>query len=227
MEASHIDHLRTERDIMANKKDGMDSSSMTSSKDSSSGSHGEPSDGSESQHASRSGEAMNHLLELISDVKVAMLTTQDADGNLRSRPMQTTETEGGGVLWFFTTDHHGKAHEIEQDPRVNLSYAMPDKNRYVSVSGLGEIVHDLSKKKELWKPIYKAWFPEGPEDAHCALLKVYIEKAEYWDATSSTIVQIVGFTKALLTGKPYRGEANGPNSHKKIDFNGDRTTPTA
>lgn len=171
--------------------------------------------GSETKHADRSGEAMNHLLELISDVKVAMLTTQDKEGNLRSRPMHTTEAEEGGALWFFTSDHHGKAEEVESDPRVNLSYAMPEKNRYVSVSGLAEIVHDLEKKKELWKPIYRAWFPEGVEDSHCALLKVYIDKAEYWDATSSTLVQIVGFAKAVLSGKPYKGEAN---SHQKIEF---------
>ncbi len=31
--------------------------------------------------------AMKHLLELISDVKVAMLTTEAQDGHLRSRPM--------------------------------------------------------------------------------------------------------------------------------------------
>lgn len=173
--------------------------------------------GSDVEHVGKSGEAMNHLLELITDVKVAMLTTQDSAGNLRSRPMQTTEAAHDGTLWFFTSDHHGKADEVNADPRVNLSYAMPDKNRYVSVSGLGEIVHDLEKKKELWKPIYKAWFPEGVDDAHCALLKVYIEKAEYWDAASSTLVQIVGFTKAVLSGKPYRGEVN---SHKKLEFDG-------
>ncbi|MES2744551.1 MAG: pyridoxamine 5'-phosphate oxidase family protein [Bdellovibrionota bacterium] len=189
--------------------------------------HSKTTGGADAEQEGKSSEAMNHLLELITDVKVSMLTTQDADGNLRSRPMQTTEAEASGVLWFFTSDHHGKAEEIEKDPRVNLSYAMPEKNRYISVSGLGEIVHDLDKKKELWKPVYKAWFADGPEDSHCALLKVYIEKAEYWDATSSTIVQIVGFTKALLTGKPYRGEANGPDSHKKIEFGKDANAPTA
>ncbi len=159
--------------------------------------------------------AISHLLELISDVKLAMLTTEGEDGHLRSRPMQTTEIDESGVLWFFTSDHHGKASEIQKDPRVNLSYAMPDKNRYVSVSGLSEIVHDLEKKKELWSPLMKAWFPEGPEDAHCALLKVYIEKAEYWDVRSSSLVQIVGFAKAILTGNAYKGEGA---KHEKLDF---------
>lgn len=164
---------------------------------------------------SRSDEGMNHLLELIADVKVAMMTTQDKDGNLRSRPMQTLDTHPDGTFWFFTSDHSGKADEVAKDPRINLSYALPEKNRYISVSGLGEIVHDLDKKKELWKPIYRAWFPEGVDDAHCSLLKVHVEKAEYWDTPSSTFVEIVGFTKALLTGKAYQ---QSDESHQKINF---------
>lgn len=160
-------------------------------------------------------EAMNHLLELIADIKVAMLTTQDKQGNLRSRPMQTAECGEDGSFWFFTSDHGAKADEVDSDPRVNLSYAMPEKNRFISVSGMGEIVHDLAKKKELWKPIYKTWFAEGVDDSHCALLRVYIEKAEYWDAPSSTFVEVLGFTKALLTGESYKGDAKG---HHRIDF---------
>jgi general stress protein 26 len=169
----------------------------------------------EVKHVTPTGKAMNHLLELISDVKMAMMTTQDSEGNLRSRPMQTIESQAEGVFWFFTSDHSGKAKEVEADPRVNLSYALPEKNRYISVSGLGEIVHDMAKKKELWKPAFKAWFPEGVEDPHCALLKVYVEKAEFWDTPSSTLVEIVGFTKALLTGKSYKADQD---EHQKLDF---------
>ncbi|MBC7659291.1 MAG: pyridoxamine 5'-phosphate oxidase family protein [Chitinophagaceae bacterium] len=185
-------------------------------KDSSSQSKGEASGAKYEQQAPKT-EAINHLLELIADVKVAMFTTQDKDGNLHSRPMQTVDSSPDGTFWFFTSDHNGKADEVGVDPRVNLSYAMPEKNRYVSVSGLGEIVHDLAKKKELWKPIYKAWFPEGVDDAHCALMKVHIEKAEYWDTPSSKFVEIVGFTKALLTGHSYKVDEG---EHQKINFDG-------
>lgn len=159
-------------------------------------------------------EALHHLLELIADVKVTMLTTLEADGYLRSRPMTTQDAEFDGALWFFSSDHDGKARELAKDPRVNLSYSLPDKQRYVSVSGLAEIVQDEDKKRELWKEAYRAWFPDGVDDPHCALLKVYVDKAEYWDQPSSRFVEIVGFTKAVLTGKPYIPE----NGHEKIIF---------
>nr|MBA2736564.1 pyridoxamine 5'-phosphate oxidase family protein [Pyrinomonadaceae bacterium] len=132
---------------------------------------------------------------------------------LRSRPMQTQEFDFDGDLWFFTSSKTHKTDEIEKDRRVNVSYAAPDSNTYVSVSGTAEIEKDRAKIEELWNPIYKAWFPEGLEDPNLILLKVTVEQAEYWDSPSSTIVQIAGFVKALVTGE----RADG-GEHEKISL---------
>lgn len=153
-------------------------------------------------------ESIKKLNDLIKDVQVAMLTTIDW-GVLRSRPMQTQEAEFDGTLWFFTSSDTHKADEIAKDPRVNVSYAAPASNTYVSVSGMAEIVEDRAKIEELWNPIYKAWFPKGLDDPTLCLLKATVEQAEYWDASSSTIVQVVGFVKALVTGERADGGDHG------------------
>lgn len=93
-----------------------------------------------------------------------------------------------------------KIDEVQSEQRVNVSYANSDDSRYVSVSGTAQLVRDQKKPKELWNPVYKAWFPNGLEDPNLALLKVAIEKAEYWDAPSGKMVQAIGFVKALATG---------------------------
>jgi general stress protein 26 len=144
--------------------------------------------------------SIKKLNDLIKDVKIAMLTTIDW-GVLRSRPMQTQEFDFDGDLWFFTSSETHKTDEIEKDRRVNVSYAAPDSNTYISVSGMAEIVKERAKIEELWNPIYKAWFPDGLEDPNLVLLKVAVEQAEYWDSPSSTIVQIGGFVKAMVTGE--------------------------
>ena len=153
-------------------------------------------------------ESIKKVNDLIKDVQVAMLTTIDW-GVLRSRPMQTQEAEFEGDLWFFTSSDTHKTDEIEKDRRVNVSYASPADNSYVSVSGMAEIVKDRAKIEELWNPIYKAWFPKGLDDPTLCLLKVSVEQAEYWDSSSSTIVQIVGFVKALVTGNRADGGDHG------------------
>lgn len=153
-------------------------------------------------------ESINKLKELIEDIDFAMLTTF-SNNKLRSRPMSTQQVEFDGDLWFFTGDNTNKVEEIEKDNRVNVSYAKPESNTFISVSGTATLVKDRAKIEELWNPIYKAWFPEGLDDPTLALLKITVEEAEYWDSPSSTFVQIAGFIKALATGQQADGGDHG------------------
>jgi general stress protein 26 len=153
------------------------------------------------------------LRDLIRDIRVAMLTTADEDGSLRSRPMATQETELDGDLWFFTAAYSPKVSEVKREHNVNLAYVKPDDERYVSVSGKAELVRDKGKTRELWNPALKAWFPQGLDDPELALLRVRVEKAEYWDSPSGKMVQLAGFAKAILTGKRYE-----PGENEKLDI---------
>jgi general stress protein 26 len=161
--------------------------------------------------------ALEQLREKIKGIRIAMLTTIDEDGSLHSRPMATQETELDGDLWFFTPATSPKVGEIGRDQRVNLSYADPDDQRYVSVSGTARLVRDRAKAKELWNPLLKAWFPQGLDDPDLALLRVHVEKAEYWDSPSSKMVQLAGFLKAVTTGKRYEPD---PGENEKIELTG-------
>jgi len=155
------------------------------------------------------------LGDLIKDIRIAMLTTAEPDGKLRSRPMATQKGEFDGTLWFFTRASSPKVDEVEQWHNVNLSYAAPDSNTYVSVTGTASLVRDAAKVKELWNPILKAWFPNGLEDPDLALLHVTVQKAEFWDSPSSTMVHIAGFVKAIATGQAYTPSAG---EHEKISL---------
>ncbi len=157
-------------------------------------------------------ESIEKLKELVEDIDFCMLTTING-GQLRSRPMSTQEFSEDGDLWFFTSDRTHKVDEIEKDNRVNVAYSKPEDNVYISVSGRAQLVKDKEKIEELWNPILKAWFPKGLDDPTLSLLKISVEEAEYWDSPSSTIVQLVGFVKALVTGKSADG-----GEHKKISL---------
>lgn len=160
------------------------------------------------------GEAnIKKLAEIIRGLKFAMLTTQDPDGRLRSRPMATQNQEFDGDLWFFTSRKSGKIDSIKRDQHVNLSYADPDDKRFASISGRAEIVTNPARIKDLWTPSMKTWFPKGPEDPDICLIRVYAESAEYWDSPSGAIVHLLGFARALLTG-----EHPKPGENEKIDI---------
>jgi general stress protein 26 len=144
---------------------------------------------------------LSKLIELVRDIRVALLTTVDREGGFHTRPVQTLQADADGTLWFFTDWSSPKADELQHDVRVNLGYADPAKNLYVSVSGSGRLLRDVQKAKELWSIEQRAYYPEGPEDARLAVLRVTMQRAEYWIAPGRTS-HLIAAVKAAVTGTP-------------------------
>lgn len=137
------------------------------------------------------------LTEKIKDIKFAMLTTENEEGFLHSRPMATLEAEAKGVLWFFTGKSTLKAAEVGRNPRINLAYIDGGKDTFISVAGEASLLQDPEKARELWNPFMKAWFPQGLDDPDLALLRIDIEEAEYWDIASKKMQTLIRFAKSL------------------------------
>ena len=145
---------------------------------------------------------LKKLGELIRGIPIAMLTTIDADGELRSRPMVTLRREVDSDLWFYTQAQGGKVEEIGQDARVNVAYAYPEKHRYVSVSGFAQVVFDDTKMQELWEAPLVGFFPGGLSDPNLALIKVRIDKAEYWETPAhAAATRSPAFTRPVLASR--------------------------
>ena len=146
-------------------------------------------------------EGMEKIAKLIKKAQIAMLITTTPEGWMRSRPMGTQRESFDGDLWFFTHASEPKAQEIQQNPQVNVSFANPDDNEYVSMSGPASLVDDRAKMEQLWQKPLETWFPEGLDDPDLALLKVEVEHAEYWDQNAGLIEIAAGFVKSKVTGE--------------------------
>jgi len=154
-------------------------------------------------------EGLQKFAKMVKGIRFAMLTTVDEDGHLDARPMATQDSDFEGKLYFFTAEHSHKVTALKDNNQVNVAYADPSDNRYLSARGTARLVDDAAKKKELWNPMLKAWFPRGLEDPELALLCVDVEDAHFWDTPSGKMVQLFGMVKAAVTGegyKPSKGE---------------------
>lgn len=158
---------------------------------------------------------MEKVAELVKEIRFAMLTTAEPDGTLHSRPMSTLQMDEEGCLWFFTGEHSYKVGDVDQQARVNLAYARPDKQDYLSISGTAEVVHDRAKMEELWTPWLKPWFQDGLDDPELVLLKVHVDEANYWDAPGSAVKRLYGLAKGILTGNTdaLGGQGSARNPH--------------
>src|SRR3954470_14216991 len=156
------------------------------------------------------------LWGLIQDTRFCMLSHRHTDGTLHSHPLTTQNKtlEADGCLYFFVARSTEVGQRLQQDGNVNLAYANPGKDTWVSVTGTARVREDMAKKKELFNTMAKAWFPNGPEDPDMELVEVHIDEAEYWNVKENKLLQMMKMGKSAMTGnKPDMGE------HKEVKFN--------
>ena len=142
------------------------------------------------------------VIDQVDRAQSAMFTTMTADGQHVSRPMAVQETEFDGNLWFFAYDDSAKARQIQAHPKVNVSLSNDKKSEWTSIAGTAEIVHDRAKAEELWAKPLETWFPDGLETQGLALIKVHADSAEYWDAPTSKVKQLLGMRRAIKNDDP-------------------------
>jgi general stress protein 26 len=150
------------------------------------------------------GQARAQLWDLIKDIRFAMFTTRHDGDHLHSRPMttQNARVDEDDSLWFFMARSGEPVADLVADPVVNVVYADPGADCYVSISGTAAVVEDDAKKRALWSKLAEAWFPGGAADPNLALVQVRIVHANYWNVKESKLVQLFHMAKAVVTGKP-------------------------
>lgn len=162
------------------------------------------------------------LWEMIKPLKYGMLSTYDKN-RIRSRPMALTQDEFNGHLFFFTRDDTHKVEEINDKHEVGLSFASPDDKTYVSLSGNAYLTRDQKLIEKYWNPMLNAYFPEGKEDPHLALMRIEIDACEYWDSDKGRMSELFelakGFIKKEQPDLGQHGQMNQPlekNQEPKI-----------
>ena len=137
------------------------------------------------------------LIDLMNDMSIGMMTTYGANGP-RSVPMARQQVEPSAELWFITARDTEHVADINANPQVSVTFSARDS--WVAMVGRASVVDDQAKLEELWNTFAEAWLPGGPEDPNATLIKVDIERGEYWDSPGSKAASLLSFVKAKVTG---------------------------
>lgn len=131
--------------------------------------------------------------ELVGGMRVAMLTSIDADGRLRSRPLTVQRLDRDGTVWFLVDADAGwQPGEIGE---ANLAFV--DDDRWVSAVGHVQFVTDEATLDELGDPVSDAFFTPGAERA---ALRVLVDHADHWTA-AGTLRRLIDLGAAAVTGR--------------------------
>jgi general stress protein 26 len=135
--------------------------------------------------------------ELIQRAGVAMLMTIDDHGASSGRPMLPLLLDNDPHIYFLTHHSSRKVRQVSARPQVGLT--MISGNCYLVVAGSADASRDLELIRRLWHPTYRAWFPEGKDDREAAVLRVAVERIDYWEPPRHQFVRLLQAVKAVVT----------------------------
>jgi general stress protein 26 len=157
-----------------------------------------------SEQTSSRDDAVAKVAGLVKGIRVAMLTSTDAQGRLVSRPMATQDVDFDGDVWFITERSAEHTRNLQANPRVNVAYS--GSSSWVSIAGTATVVDDPERLREYWNMFTDAWLEGGPENPENVLVHVEADTAEYWDSPGSKVTQVLNLVKAKVTGERFEGD---------------------
>jgi general stress protein 26 len=134
--------------------------------------------------------------ELIQRAGVAMLMTVDEHGAHVGRPMLPLLLDNDSHIYFLTHQSSRKVTQIAARPQIGLT--MISGNCYLVVAGSAHASCDLELIRRLWHPTYRAWFPDGKDDREATVLRVVVDRIDYWEPPRSQVVRVLQAVKAVV-----------------------------
>ena len=63
----------------------------------------------------------------------------------------------------------------------------------INTLGTAQLTKDRNKLQGKWQHKFQTWFPKGINEPNLALLKVKVNKVDYWESSSSSSPQTINF----------------------------------
>jgi general stress protein 26 len=137
------------------------------------------------------------IRERLQRADVAMFVTLDDRGVHAGRPMLPLWLDNDPNIYFLTHESSRKVGQIAERPPVALTIITAD--CYFVVLGSASASRDPELIRRLWHPSYRAWFPAGKGDREATVLRVVVDRINYWEPPRSRTVRVFQAIKALVT----------------------------
>ncbi len=125
------------------------------------------------------------VFDILSDTRVGMLGVEGNGQHLQ--PMTHFADAESASVWFITSRQTDLAKSVASGQPAQHCVSSKDQSAFASLTGTLQQIEDDAKLEELWSPVVAAWFPEGRKDPDVCLLRLKLDQAAIWVATSSAL----------------------------------------
>ena len=129
-----------------------------------------------------------------------MLLTFGSGEPHAGRPMLPLWLPQDSNIYFLTHRESRKVAQVNERPHVALTVISA--GCYLVVLGLAYASQDPALIRRLWRPSYRAWFPKGSDDREATVLRMVINKVNYWEPPTSRVRRLFQAVTAVVTRHP-------------------------
>jgi general stress protein 26 len=133
----------------------------------------------------------NDILEVMDQAEAVYLATVSGSApriramvNHRRKDIYPGPSEfaraGGFTVYFCTSAASGKVHELRANPAAAAYFAVPYRFRGVMLTGDTEVLEDMKLKEALWHEGWRFYWPGGPSDPDCVVVRLTPKEATGW-----------------------------------------------
>jgi len=136
--------------------------------------------------------------QLIERAGIVMLMTLDEHGDHTGRPMLPLLLDNDPQIYFLTHHSSRKVAQVTAKPQVavTISDAL---GCCLSIVGRASVSRDAKLVERLWRPTYRAWFPDGQGDREASVLCVAVDRVDYWEPPRSRVTRFFQAVRAVMT----------------------------
>lgn len=142
----------------------------------------------------------HRVRDLLQQSEVAMLLTFGSGEVHDGRPMLPLWLPEDPNIYFLTHRESRKVAQVNERPHVALTVI--NAGCYLVVLGLASASQDPVLIRRLWRPSYRAWFPAGSGDREATVLRIVINKVNYWEPPRSRVRRLFQAVTAVVTRQP-------------------------
>ena len=131
-------------------------------------------------------DAKGQLFDQIAQIKAGMLGVEGSGQHFQ--PMAPYADRDAGEIWFITSRDTDLAKAVVPGAKAHFTFIGEDRDYWACTMGEISQVEDREKLDELWNHMAAAWFAGGKDNPKITLLKLSLQSAEIWSATTNPLV---------------------------------------
>ncbi len=145
--------------------------------------------------------AIEKIREIVKHARFCLFGTALTSPPITVRPMTVQNVDDTGALWFLSGRSTHTNQHIAKDPQVQLFFAIPDRQEFLTLDGTATIHTDRAAREAHWTPMAKTWFNDGIDDPELTVLRFQPAAGHYWDNKHGKTVSFLKMAAGMVTGK--------------------------